>query len=240
MRKNHTPYWLYHTQHFFNQRYIRRIIEPQFDQIGTGLSVHHPRSLEIFGKNIRAGNNLHIISNKHNPVSLSCWESKQSQGNIVIGDNVLISPGAKIASAAAINIENNCMLAAEVYISDCDWHGVYNRTRPFRCSTPVHLKENVWVGFRSIIGKGVTIGKNSIVAAGSVVVEHVQDNVIVGGNPAKVIKSIDPQKRMITREFLFNSSTDYTVNQIDLHKYLLLKNGTFSWLNSIFAPKKSD
>src|SRR5690606_37267877 len=106
-------------------------------------------------------------------------------------------------------IDSNCMIGAESYISDSDWHGVYNRTRPFRCSSPIHLKKNVWLGYRCIICKGVTIGENSIIGAGSVVTGDIPDNVIAAGNPAKVVKAINPNRRMLTREFLFSSDVDY-------------------------------
>ena len=65
------------------------------------------------------------------------------------------------------------------------------------------MEENVWIGDRAVVGKGVTIGKNSIVAAGAVVVKDVPANVVVGGNPAKIIKALDPEIDGITRIKLF-------------------------------------
>jgi len=236
VRKNHQPYWVYAALHWCNSVFVARKITPQFDRIGDGLAVLKPRHFFIFGKNICAGKNMHVICSANLPVNLSCWESKQSQGHIKIGDNVLLSPGVKIASAESITVGNNCMIAAESYISDCDWHGIYNRTRPFRCSAAITLKDNVWIGFRSIIGKGITIGENSIVAAGSVVTSDVPANVIVGGNPARVIKQIDPNKRMITRDFLFSSGTDYQFNQNKLHQFIFSNNSTPAWIQSIFSP----
>ncbi|WP_418555536.1 DapH/DapD/GlmU-related protein [Longibaculum muris] len=55
---------------------------------------------------------------------------------------------------------------------------------------PIILKEKSWIGAGSTILAGVIIGKNSIVAAGSVVTKDVPDNCIVGGNPAKIIKKL--------------------------------------------------
>ena len=65
------------------------------------------------------------------------------------------------------------MFAANVYISDSDWHGIYNRIRPFRCTKPVVLENNVWLGERVIVNKGVTIGENSVIGAGAVVTRDV-------------------------------------------------------------------
>lgn len=56
---------------------------------------------------------------------------------------------------------------------------------------PIHIKENAWIGARATILPGITIGENSVVAGGSVVTKDVEPNVIVGGNPAKVLKRIN-------------------------------------------------
>ncbi len=240
MRKNHQPWWLYRARDRWRRFYLRRWIVPQFDRVGEGLSVLHPRYFSLFGKAIHAGKHLHVICSPQQAVSLSCWSSKQEQGQIHIGDYVLLSPGVKISSACEIRIGNACMIASEAYLSDSDWHGVYNRTRPFRCSQPLVLEDNVWIGFRAIVGKGVRIGKNSVVAAGAVVVDDVPANTVVGGNPAKIIKTLDPNKRMLTREFLFNSVADYDANQDALNAYLLAHNSTAAWLRSVLAPTDED
>lgn len=240
MRKNHTPFFIKYCSDWINTFYIKHFVVPQFDGIGSGTSILKPRSLTIFGKHIYAGNNLHIICSRAKPVTLSCWSSKQQQGEIRIGDNVLISPGVSISSAQRIVIGDNCMIAAEVYISDSDWHGLYNRTRPFRCSAAVELKNNVWIGYRAVINKGVTIGENSVVAAGSVVVESVPDNSVVGGNPARIIKVLNPKKRMLTRNYLFRNAPFYQKNQTELAKYLLAHNSILNFVRSKFFPSNED
>lgn len=240
MRKNHTPFFIKYCADWINTFYIKRYIAPQFDGLGSGISILQPRNLTIFGRHIYGGDNLHIICSRAKPVTLSCWSSKQQQGEVRIGNNVLISPGVSISSAQRIVIGDNCMIAAEVYISDSDWHGLYNRTRPFRCSAAVELKNNVWIGYRVIINKGVTIGENSVVAAGSVVVESVPDNTVVGGNPARIIKTLNPKKRMLTRDYLFRNAPFYQKNQTELAKYLLSNNSVFDFVRSKFFPTNKD
>lgn len=132
------------------------------------------------------------------------------------------------------------MIGAEAYISDSDWHGVYNRTRPFRCSSPVHLRNNVWLGYRSIICKGVTIGENSVIGAGSVVTGDIPDNVVAAGNPARVVKTINPGRRMLTREFLFSGGVDYWENQRALDMFLFSNNSIGDWVRSCLFPTTKD
>ena len=79
------------------------------------------------------------------------------------------------------------MFANSAYISDSDWHGIYDRALPVGQSKEVVLEDNVWIGDGAIVSKGVTIGQNSIVGARTVVIKDVPANVVVAGNPAKVI-----------------------------------------------------
>lgn len=199
-----------------------------------------PMSAEIFGRNIEVGDYLHLISSKDNPVRLTTWSGKGMDGKITVGNYCLMSPGTTITAADSIHIGDNCMFAASCYIADSDWHGIYNRLRPFRCTKPIVLKDNVWIGHGAKVGKGVTIGENSVVAAGSVVVKDVPDNVVVGGNPAKVIKAINPKRRMLKRERLFDRGEFYLQNQRDLDRYVLSGNTWWDWLRSIFFPGRQD
>lgn len=67
----------------------------------------------------------------------------------------------------------------------------YERIKGPEYGKPVTIGDNVWVGGRVVINPGVTIGNNVVIASGAVVTKDVPDNVIVGGNPAKVIKKMD-------------------------------------------------
>ena len=77
------------------------------------------------------------------------------------------------------------MIAHGAYISDADWHGIYDRAKPVGTTKPVFIKDNVWIGDSAIICKGVTIGKNSIIGAGSVVTKDVERHSLIVGNPGR-------------------------------------------------------
>lgn len=199
-----------------------------------------PRSVRINGNKIYAGNFLHMISEAINPVSMTTWSSRQTQGEIHIGHYALISPGVELSAAHKITIGDNCMIAADSIISDSDWHGIYNRLRPFRCTQSVELKNNVWIGRGAFVGKGVCIGENSIVGARAVVCKNVPANCIVAGNPARIIKHLNPKKRMLKREYLFQKGDVYWGQQQELLRYLAADNSLTYWLKTLTAPNTFD
>ncbi|RZA05718.1 MAG: acyltransferase [Moraxellaceae bacterium] len=240
MRRNNTPYFIKRLSASINRFYVKRFLAPQFDGLGEGLEVAHPRNVVIFGHNIYIGNYAQIIAAPDNCIRFTTWPGKQGSGAIHIGDFCLISPGVRISAAQSIRIGNNCMFAAKVYISDSDWHGIYNRIRPFRCTKPIVLKNNVWLGESVIVNKGVTIGENSVIGAGSVVTKNIPANSIAAGNPAKVIKTINPDRRMLKRELLFKDAEHYFYNQDQLNRYMLGKNSIWNWLRSLIAPNHLD
>lgn len=132
------------------------------------------------------------------------------------------------------------MIAAECSINDCDWHGLYNRTRPFRCTKAVTLGDNVWLGARSIVCKGVVIGDNSVIGAGSVVTTDIPENVVAAGNPARVVKHLNPKRRMLKREYLFRNGDFYWQNQQQLDRYITAGNSFGGWLKTLVAPSRRD
>ncbi len=240
MRRNNTPYLIARWAKALNRFYIRRFIAPQFETLASLPEIAHPRNLVIFGHDIHLGKCAQLICAPDNWIRLTTWPGKQRSGQIFIGDYCLISPGVRISAEHSIRIGDNVMLAANVYISDSDWHGVYNRIRPFRCSKPVVLENNVWLGERVIVCKGVTIGENSIVGAGAVVTSTIPANSIAAGNPARVIKTINPKRKMLKRELLFQDPENYFHYQDQLDRYALEKNSWLNWLRSLWRPTKAD
>ena len=121
-------------------------------------------------------------------------------GIIEIDDNSMLN-GVAITAYKKVSIGKNCQIASCTLITDTDFHPVNPELRLKQAlghkidhgsvnKAEVKIGDNVWIGWGSIILKGVKIGDNSIVAAGSVVIDEVPANVIVAGNPAKVVKQI--------------------------------------------------
>ena len=113
---------------------------------------------------------------------------------IRIGDNCSLN-GTMIYSRKAVTIGDNCMFGPGVVILDNDSHNTSTdpelRRRGKIGESPVIIGNNVWVGMRSIIMKGVHIGNNSIIAAGSIVTKSVPSDSLYGGNPAAFIKKLE-------------------------------------------------
>lgn len=109
-----------------------------------------------------------------------------TEAEIVIGDNCGFS-GTVIGCFKSISLGKNVMCGANTTITDSDWH-----PNDPRCGepAPVIIEDNVWLGLNVIVLKGVTIGKNSVIGAGSVVTRNIPANVIAAGNPCRVIREL--------------------------------------------------
>ena len=80
------------------------------------------------------------------------------------------------------------MLANGAYVTDSDWHTIYDRMVRNETPAPVHIGNNVWLGDGSCVLKGVTIGDNSVIGARAVVTKDVPSGVVAAGNPCRGIK----------------------------------------------------
>jgi acetyltransferase-like isoleucine patch superfamily enzyme len=111
---------------------------------------------------------------------------------IRIGDHCGLT-GATVVSVDRITIGNNVLIGANVTIVDTDFHPLDPRQRQeydHGLHSPVVISDEVFIGMNSLVLKGVTIGRGSVVGAGSVVTHDVPPRAIVVGNPARVIRTI--------------------------------------------------
>lgn len=118
-----------------------------------------------------------------------------SGAQIQIGSDTGLS-GTVICSASAVTIGERCLIGADVVIFDTEFHNLDPRGRRYgepkwdKISAPVVIGDDVFIGTRSMIMKGVTIGSGSIIGAGSIVSSDVPSNTIAAGVPAHMIRRL--------------------------------------------------
>lgn len=112
--------------------------------------------------------------------------------NIHVGENFYANFNCVFLDVCEIRIGDNCMVAPGVHIYTAT-HPLHPKERNSgkEYGKPVNIGDNVWIGGRSVINPGVNIGNNVVIASGAVVTKDVPDNVVVGGNPTRVLKQIE-------------------------------------------------
>lgn len=160
--------------------------------LGENTSIH-PRLLEFCElSKITIGMDCNIMG------SLIC---RTGESSIEIGDRCFIGKNSVILSSSKISIGDDVLIGGDCYITDNDGHSLDSRFRRMDVLNSklgikdwdhVKMKEvticdQVWIAPKSIILKGVTIGKGAVVGAASVVTHNVPDKMLVAGNPAKII-----------------------------------------------------
>lgn len=200
------------TKIFKIYKYIRLLIYARFSAIYcriyfylNGASVasfssngipHFNKSLNAIisiGKNFKMNNGVRYSDSGTNG---KCRIDVRDNAILRIGDNVGISD-VTITCHQKINIGNNVLIGVGAQIRDTDNHSLNSEYRKNskmdwknKKTAPIQIKDNVYVGAYAFILKGVTIGENSIVGAGSIVTKNIPDNEIWAGNPAKFVKRI--------------------------------------------------
>ncbi len=156
--------------------------------VGANFQLRGPEYMDI-GKDFYAGVGL----------TLQAWDSYAGElyhPKLVIGDRVMLTDYVQISCAKAVYIGNNVLVGQSVYISD-NGHGdtcpetlkLPPAERKLHIKGPVIIEDNVWIGRCATILSGVHIGKGAVIAAGAVVTKDVPPYAVVGGMPAKIIKS---------------------------------------------------
>jgi acetyltransferase-like isoleucine patch superfamily enzyme len=156
---------------------------------GIPILQRHHRSTMRFGSNLNLRST--VRSNPlgpNHPVILCTW---QAGAVLEIGENFGMT-GGTLCAAERITIGNNVNIGANSTVIDTDFHPLdpeVRRQSPQGAQTkPITIEDEVFIGMNCLILKGVTIGRCSVVGAGSVVTRDVPPSVIVAGNPAEVLR----------------------------------------------------
>lgn len=146
------------------------------------------------------GDNFYMTSGFcYNPLSrnLRAAFCLEKGAVLKIGDNVGIG-GSSIRVHQSVTIGNNVKIGGDSLIMDSDGHSLDAEIRrtekdvEAKHNAPIVIEDDVLIGTRCVILKGVTIGRNSVIGAGSIVTKDIPANCIAGGNPCKVIKRLTP------------------------------------------------
>lgn len=167
-------------------------------ELGVGVRVYGmPVVGKAKGSRIRLGDRVVLCSDSrftalgvnHSVV----LRTLRTGAEIVIGNDCGIS-GGSICAAMRVELGNECLLGANVTIVDTDFHSINPINRRFNNNwevigcDPVKIENNVFIGTGAVVLKGVCIGRNSVIGAGAIVTKDVPLDVIVAGDPAKILK----------------------------------------------------
>ena len=143
-----------------------RYMKEMFAECGENCYIELPFRANWGGKNVHFGNGVYANFNL----------TLVDDGDIYIDDKVMFGPNVTIATA-------NHPIDTGL------------REKAMQYNKPVHICENVWIGAGTVIVPGVTIGKNSVISAGSVVTKDIPENVVAVGNPCRVLREIGEHER---------------------------------------------
>jgi acetyltransferase-like isoleucine patch superfamily enzyme len=149
------------------------------------------RSGASFGKNCYIARSARVLTNKLD-VGDSTWiaEGVILRGDLIFGSNATVNPYSHIAGR--VRIGNGVRIAGGVAIMGFNHGTARTDIAIYRQPTTtlgIKIGDGTWIGANAVIRDGVVIGSHAIVAGGSVVTSDVPDYAVVGGNPARIIRS---------------------------------------------------
>ena len=178
------------------------------------------RTGAILGKNVQIMPYANCINKTLDPQNIQIGENSIvkgtfyacEKGRIVVGDHFFLGPNSMIGAVENISIGRCVIISNDVKIYDNNTHPTEPKSRErmsmegfenenwswrWAAHAPVVIEDNVWIGQYATILKGVTIGKGSVVATRAVVTKDVPPYTIVAGNPARVVRHLNPDADVI-------------------------------------------
>ena len=164
----------------------------------TRLVTHKANGVLTIGERFKCNNKLK--SNSIGLIQPCVFNIETAGSHIVIGNDVGIS-GSTICAVKSVSIGDNVLIGSGCLITDTDAHPIDWRDRreggdDKKGVAPVVIGNDVFIGARSIILKGVTIGDRAVIGAGSVVSKDVPADCIVAGNPARVVRLLQEDSKV--------------------------------------------
>jgi acetyltransferase-like isoleucine patch superfamily enzyme len=179
----------------------------KFIIVGTHTIINNPRRIALSsGGRLRIGlNNVGLYTKKDTTyINIRSGGSLKINGSVgigrgsrilvgenallVIGENTAMHGASTIIAENEVSIGSNCMISWDVQIMDTDYHKIYLNEKISNLPQSIVIEDNVWIGSKATILKGVRIGKGSVVASNSIVTKNVEPYTLVAGNPAVVKK----------------------------------------------------
>lgn len=134
--------------------------------------------------------------------------AERAESRIRIGNRVAIGGGTTLDCALGITLEDDVIISYGCTLADSDNHSLYFSERTedvinwkkgfhdwtLSAMSPIHIERGAWIGAKVCILKGVRVGEGAVIGMGSVVTRNVEPYTVVAGNPAKLIKRLDPDK----------------------------------------------
>lgn len=150
-----------------------------------------PLSVRLNGR-VRAGGGGRIIiggrvrlTGTTVPLELVAWPD----GVLEIGDGTFVNYDTSISVHARVSIGRDCQIGQYCIINDNDYHDIVDKTR-LPPSRPLVIEDRVWLGARVIVLKGVHIGHDAVIGAGSVVTRDIPPRTVAVGLPARVVREL--------------------------------------------------
>ena len=158
--------------------------------------IAHPVQFQGIGRlTLEEGVQLGYRGAGHGRVPISL-QPRNAGSQISLGRDAAIMNGCEFVASTSITVGARCMIGPGTAIFDADFHGLApdSRREPGLTGSVV-LEDNVWIGARVTVLKGVRIGQDAVVAAGSIVTKDVAAGAIVAGNPARIVGTVYPDHR---------------------------------------------
>ena len=173
---------------FFRRLFWKIMLRADGGQIGKNFSCYsHVVFMQNTPGSIRIGDNFRVLRN--------CTLNTIENGQLEIGNNVYIGESTLISAYSHIRIGNYVVMGQQNIIADLA-HGFDRLDVPIRLQPwigkPITIEDDVWIASNCVILPGVTVGKGSVIGAGSVVTKDVVPYSVMVGNPARLLKSRKP------------------------------------------------